>query len=435
MTRALPSRHFSRAAVAWCLLVACLALACQPTPSYIRRWANTEGSEEKFVGYLQDSSLPLEVRVTALELLLDQWSYSSAMLSEGAAVKQIEDTAVRDQILRGVVPHMRTRFAEGDKLTVEMRDAAYHLRSATTTPEVIAEFDAILSEWLLTKWDPCRVGSGLIRTLDVVSVLGEATAGPKVAEVIRQGAFDRVLCFGRDVVGVEWMKTSDLVAQAYIDRWASGNIDEHAQLQFELLEQTLRLSAAPLMRAWVFQRIADPNTDPLHKNAMLDAVANAPSAADAAGYRSMLTSETNTRWAAFQALVDSGGSEGLQDALQNLPATGEYGYYNSAIAPDGLKQVTANFLCSLTKLRELGDNARVVFERHMTSDNIYARLISIACLATYGDAQTYQRLTDYKGTLGRTPVPAPAFGEGATVQGVIDETLTAIATRVNAARQ
>ncbi|MCB9521592.1 MAG: hypothetical protein H6699_12080, partial [Myxococcales bacterium] len=358
--------------------------------------------------------------------------YSYTLLAGGGAVKDIQDVGQRDQILQGVVPHMRTRYAESDASAVEMRDAAYNLRQATTTPAVIAEFDGILADWLLNKWDPCRVGTGVVRIVDLFEVLGATVGSPKIVEVVREGAFDRVLCFGRDVTDLSWMKTSNEIAQAYIDRWTAGNVDQNTQLKFEYLEQALRLSAAPAMRAWIFDQLNNPDTDPLFKNAMLDAVSTTRTDADADGYRRLLTNETNARWAAFQALVDGGGSEGLELALSSLPPTGEYGFYRDAVRPDGLKSVTSSFLCTLTKLTELGDNARVVFERHIGDENVPARVISIACLGFYGDRGTVGRLQDAKSALGRTPVPAPGFGEGASVQDVIDATISAIETRLAA---
>ena len=80
--------------------------ACEPTPGYLQRWPNTPESEERFKGYLLDSDLTHEVRVKALELLIEQWDYSASMLFNGGTLDEIADTATRDAILRLSLIHI-----------------------------------------------------------------------------------------------------------------------------------------------------------------------------------------------------------------------------------------------------------------------------------------------------------------------------------------
>ncbi len=269
-----------------------------------------------------------------------------------------------------------------------------------------------------------------MRAVDLLTVVGPETTMPKVLEILTEGAPDRVLCFGRDVHDLEWLQTSDAIAQAYIDRWTRGDVfPDSDQLKFEFLEHILRLNQTTTMRNWMFQQLDTGELEALYKNAILDTISDNPSDSDIDGYTNLLDLETNARWAAFQAIVNAGGSDGLEHALSNLPAEGEYGFFDGAIRDDGLKSAAEDIVCVITKLSELGDNARVVFERHMEDPNPHVRVLSIACLAVYGDTQTIQRLTQVKNRLGRTPVPAPRFGVGASFQSVIDATVVSIQER------
>ena len=411
-------------------LVLFAASACEPTPGYLERWANTPGSEDKFVAYLVDPSLSHEVHVTALELLIQQWDYSASELYNGEVLTQIEDTAARDRIIGDATPKIRELYDQGEAWTYKMRDAAFHLRGATNNEEVLAGLDAVIIDWINNHWDPCQLGLGVVQTSALLEVAGPENAQAKVLEIIGEAAFDRLLCFGRDVHSLDWIFTSEEVSQAYIDRWTNGPVSENTQLRFEFFEHLIRFSNTSAMRTWMFEQIAGDEMDALYKNAILDALSDDPSDADIDGYVTLLSNETYARWSAFQSIVEARGSDGLEMVLTSLPAEGEYGFYDGAVRPDGFKSVTSNFLCQLTKLVELGDNARGVFERHIADENVPARLISISCLAQFGERSTINRLTEARNALGRAPVPAPGFGAEASIQSVIDETIAAINTRL-----
>lgn len=310
-----------------------------------------------------------------------------------------------------------------------MRDAAFHLRQASAAPEARAPYDAVLADWFENHYDPCALGRGTVSTTQLLSVMDPVAATPKLTEVLREGAFDRVLCLGRDVPALEWLNASEPVAAAYVERWESGNISEHPQLRFEMLEHMLRYGGTEAMRAWMFARLSDPEFDPLFKNLILDSLSRSPSDADVEGYVALLGNETYARWAAFQAIVNARGSDGLEQALSGLPAESEYGFYDGQVRPDGLKSVAENIVCSIPKLAELGDNARVVFERHIADPNLAARAIAVTCLGRFGDRQTVGRLTAARDALGRAPVSAPGFGE-TSVQAAMDLAIAAIQARL-----
>ena len=410
-------------------LAALVVTACEPNAGYLRRWANTPDSEDRFVEYLQDSTVSHEVHVAALELLLEQWDYSMSVISSGSALRGMEDSSERNATIQDTIPHLRSLYDQGEGWTHKMRDAAYHLRRSTDDQAVQQQLEELIFDWTQNHWDPCQQNTGVVRTSDLLEVVGEERATAKLVEVVKESAFDRLLCLGRDVSELAWMHASEAVATAYLERWGAGELTDNEQLKFEFLEHMMRFNQTVAMRTWMFEQLLSDEIAPLHKNVILDVVSDNPTDADIDGYTRLLSTETNGRWAAFEAIVNARGSDGLELALSELPSTGEYGFYNGAVRPDGLKSVTGTILCEITKLSELGDNARVVFERHMQDENVHARLIAIACLAKYGDAQTVTRLRAYRRELGRRGVPAPGFGEDATIQSVIDDTVVAIQER------
>lgn len=404
--------------------------ACEPTPSYLQRWANTPDSEEKFAAYLLDPDLSHEVHVKALELLVEQWDYSSGMLFNGGTVKDMPDAAERDATLRDATPRIRALYDQGGAWHYKMRDAAYHLRAATEDASVREGLDAIVVDWVVNHWDPCQANNGVVRVIELLEVAGQAAAETKMAEIVRESPFDRVICFGRETNGgVEWIRSSTAIAEAYTTRWDSGEIGESEQIRFEMIEDMAALHQVEAMRAWMFAKLRDADFEPLFKNAILDVLSNNPSDSDVEGYRTLLANETNARWGAMQQILNARGSDGLAFVLDNLPAEGEYGFYRGEIQADGLRSVANEIVCVMPKLQELGDNARRVFERYVASENLPVRALAIGCLARFGDSQTLGRLTEARAALGRTPPAAPRWGEGATFELVIDEAIAAIQAR------
>lgn len=417
-------------ALAIALLAAFVSVGCEPTPAYLERWANTPESEEKFAGYLLDESLSHEVHVKALELLIAQWQYSSGMLMNGGILRDMQPIAERDATLRDAAPRLRAIYDEGDASRMRMRDAAFHLRMATDDTSIKDLYNAVVQDWVNNHWDPCEASGGAVRVADLIEAAGQAAVETKLVEILRESPFDRVICFGREVgTSVPWMLESTAVAEAYVHRWDNGETTDNLQLRFEMLEDMSAYIQVPAMRTWMFAQLTNNELDPVLKNAILDILSDNPSDEDVAGYRELLANETYARWSAVQQILDIQGSDGLRFILDNLPADSQYGFYDGAQRPDGLKSVAQRIVCVMPKLQELGDNARVVFEQHIRSDNNPVRTLAIGCLAFVGDSQTVGRLQELRTELGRRAVPATSWGAEATLQDVIDETIAAIQTR------
>jgi len=450
------------------LVLASLALGgCEPTPGYLERWANTEGSEEMFTGYLQDPELSHEVHVKALELLIDQWEYSSGLFTSGELLGGMPDPAERDATIMDVVPHLQARY-DNPETRGHTMDALYHIRRSTDSNEVHQAIDGILVGWVTNAWEPCLERGGMVSTPQLFTVLGAGPVKPRILHFINEGRFEDVICLVRGrMADVDWLAQQEDIAMAYTERWdaehqynvelaaqivaarsgeeVEGSGEEafdpdHAEsryngrmpLLFELLEHTFQFRDLDAYRNWLFESVAQEGLDPLFKNAMLDLLNRNPRDDDGPRYVELLQAPRLTRWAAFQTLVDRQSSEGLTMALDNLPNDASLHYIGGGFPDDGFKTIAEDVLCSIGSIEELGDNARRVFEERINAENPYVRSLSITCLQRYGDAQTIETLRAALEALGRDEVPVPGFGEGVTFQSLIEESITAIETRLAA---
>ena len=177
-------------ALALALLAPLVLGACEPTPAYLQRWANTPESEDRFEEYLLDETLSHEVHVKALELLLEQWQYSSSKLVNGGIVRDMRPIAERDAT-RDAAPASR-RSTKRAARPRPMRDAAYHMprhrrrRDQGHLPRRRPELGQRMGPRRVVR----RVGA------DRGPDPGRRRRGGrrKLVEHLRESPFDRVIC-------------------------------------------------------------------------------------------------------------------------------------------------------------------------------------------------------------------------------------------------
>jgi hypothetical protein len=415
------------------LLVAAgsLVSGCEPTPEFVEQWANTDGSEERFADYLRDPSVSHEVRVKALELLIRQWTYSSSMFSGGAVLREMPDPAERDAVIRDVLPVITPGLRE-ERGVASVREALVALRQGTDTAAVQAEIDAALAAYMNEVWTPCLVTSGAGSAEALLNLLSPALVLPRLTSILRDSTPTDLDCFVSNINDVAWFSTNADLAQAYVDRYNAGTLTDHPQARYTFAEYSVEFSGVPAIREFYFTKIAEPTVDPLHLNFMLDALAQNPQPDDRARYVSLLAVPNLIRWTAFDMLIKLGGSEGLEQGLSSLPASGPMNYYDGEMLPNGFKLAAENIACNRPRLSELGDYARQAFERHLDDANQNTRALSLVCLKAHGNAQTVARLTEWIVALGPEPVPTPEGFGGMTYQDLAREVMTAIQNRLAA---
>jgi hypothetical protein len=415
------------------LLVAAGALVggCEPTPAFLEQWANTDGSEERFAGYLRDPSVSHEVRVKALELLIRQWSYSTNMFSGGGVLRDMPDPAERDAVIRDVLPLITPGLRE-ERGVASVREALVALREGTDTAAVQAEIDAALAIYINEIWSPCLVTSGAGSAEALLNLLPPALVLPRLTSIMRESTPADLDCFVSNINDVAWFSTSAELAQAYVERYNAGTITDHPQARYTFAEYSVEFSGVPAIREFYFTKIAEPTVDPLHLNFMLDALAQNPQPEDRARYVTLLSVPNLIRWTAFDMLIKLGGSEGLEQGLSSLPDSGPMNYYDGEMLPNGFKLAAENIACNRPRLSELGDYARQAFERHLDDANQNSRALSLVCLKAHGNAQTVTRLTEWVAALGSAPVPAPEGFGGISYQALGAEVIQAIQARLAA---
>lgn len=405
-----------------------LSTGCQTTPGKLEKWANTENSEELYKSVLLDPKSTAELRTSALFHLVDQSDYSAAMLMGGGFLKEMPD-ATRSATIRDALPRIKAELLdkEGPK-RVKTRDLLYHIRQAVSDAPTKDAIDALLLDWVVQSWNP-QAEVGTVAFRDIAGLLGPEKVSPILVKILtsKEVTFEQVRGLQTQLRRTSWLPKADAVAAALLPVWDRTDIPNDPQLRVDFLDDLAGFTEAPSLQAWLVARAADPKTDPLFANIMMDMLKGmVVNDSLIASYTNMLQKESVSRWAAFQKLVEAKNSEGLELALSKLPASGEYGAWDRGVVPNGFSEAGKS-VCSLSKLAEMGDNARRVFEAHIGDANIHSAALSVRCLQVLGDAGTIAKLESAKRSANASK-EIPAWG-GMKFSGLLDETVTAIKTR------
>lgn len=412
-----------------CLLaLTLLSTGCQTTPSKLEKWANTENSEALYKTVLLDPKSNDELRKIALFHLFDQADYSAGMLMGGGFLREMPDAA-RSRTIIDALPRIKAELLdkEGPK-RIKARDLLYQIRLAVTDAPTKEAIDALLLEWVAQSWKPeAEVGTVAFR--DIAGVLGAEKVSPILIKVLqsKELTFAQVRGLQTQLQRTAWLPKADALAAALLPVWDRTDIPNDPQLRVDFLDDLSAFKESAALQGWLVARGADAKTDPTFANVMMDMLKGmVVNDSLIASYTNMLRKESVSRWAAFQKLVEAKNSEGLELALSNLPVSGEYGAWDRGIVPNGFSEAGKS-VCSLSKLAEMGDNARRVFEAHIGDANIHAAALSVRCLQVLGDANTIAKLEAAKsGANAKTEIPA--WG-GMKFGALLAESVTAIKTR------
>jgi len=405
-----------------------LSAGCQNTPSKLEKWANTENSEELYKTVLLDPKSNDELRKIALFHLVDQADYSAAMLMGGGFLKEMPD-ATRSRAISDALPRIKAELLdkEGSK-RIKARDLLYQIRLAVTDAPTKEAIDVLLLEWVANSWNPqSEVGTVAFR--DIAGILGTEKVSPILIKILssKELTFAQVRGLQTQLNRTAWLPKADALAAALLPVWDRSDIPNDLQLRVDFLDDLAAFKESPALQAWLVARAADPKTDPTFANVMMDMLKGmVVNDSLIASYTNMLQKESVSRWAAFQKLVEAKNSEGLELALSKLPVSGEYGAWDRGIVPNGFSEAGKS-VCSLSKLADMGDNARRVFEAHIGDANIHAAALSVRCLQGLGDVKTIAKLEAAKsGANAKTEIPA--WG-GMKFGALLAESVTAIKTR------
>lgn len=414
-----------------------MTAACQPTPETVDRWANREGSEARFIGYLQNPEVETDTRVRALEQLINQWRYSANDFRD--AVSGIEDEAAREDIVARALPAIVERYnGEYDSETprIHTRDALFSLRRQISGQPNIDAIDAQLVDWLKKDWsnNPCREIGG-IRERQIFEEVGrEKTEGILVA-LIDSGDWDKVYCALQNTGGVTWRGESKPVAESLLAFWDKNSVPDSFQHQVSFIDHLVTFAALPEVRSWSFEKIRGADVPTNVRGLLVALLSRTWSDQDLAGYQELLKNEDIYRWEAVRAMTTLKGPEGLDLAFSNLPAESDYAFWDGARRNGGFGSATKYVCTSIAKIKESPADFIPVFEKWAEqSEHIYARTISIYCLGEHGDASTVAKLQTLRGVVSRTDAAIPFWSNDETLNlsGLVDQAIESINTRVAA---
>jgi hypothetical protein len=378
-------------------LVALTMTACEPTPSYLDRWENRPGSEEKFIGYLQDPETSQEVKVRALELLVKQWQHSSSMMRNGEPLTALEPDQ-RAEVVKGAMPKLQEFYDQGEATQVRTRDAIYHISKAIEDEEALNELRGLIQQWLEEQWQPCRQ-VGAVTISDLFRMVGEDAGKPIILSHIEEGGYEEVVCTLQSTASVEWRNQDEDIAVAVKDKWEEGNLPEETQARITFLDEFAPLVNHEPIKVWLFEQLRNEEAKPVYKNYFVELLTNNRTEEDIARYVELLDLEqSNYRWMGVKALVDIENADGLDRALNNLPAESDYAFFDGARRYDGFRRAS-NVVCGLERLEDIEEQARDVFEKHIEDENIHSRVIAIDCLGKYGDSESVEKLEAAKGNI------------------------------------
>lgn len=418
-------RHFFLPAL---VALAFVSSGCQTTPSKLEKWANTENSEELYKSVLLDPKSTAELRKSSLFHLFDQADYSAAMLMGGGFLKEMPEST-RSQTVRDALPRIKAELLdkEGPK-RIKARDLLYQVRQSVSDAPTKEAIDALLLDWVAQSWNP-QAEVGTVAFRDIAGVLGAEKVTPILVKVLtsKELTFEQVRGLQTQLRRTAWLPKADAVAAALLPVWDRTDIPNDPQLRVDYLDDLAAFTESASLQAWLVARASDPKTDATFANMMLDMLKGmVVSDSLVASYTELLQKESVSRWAAFQKLVEAKNSDGLELALSKLPVSGEYGAWDRGVVPNGFSEAGKS-VCSLSKLAEMGDNARRVFEAHIGDANIHAAALSVRCLQLFGDATTIAKL-EAAARSANAPKEIPAWG-GMKFGGLVAETIAAIKTR------
>lgn len=372
-------------------MVAVLALfilstvGCKATVEHLERWENREGSEEMYKKHLQDPNADEEVRVRALELLVKQWRYSSTYFRDGL-LTEMPDKDGRERVVAGALPTIAEGLKAEDETTrVYTRDALYAMAQQVESDANTEAIHTLIKQWLSTEWteNPCRTIGGT-RAAQLLNLIGREQGEDVLIGIFDGGDWEKAFCALENTKDVEWRSESTTVASSLLGFWDRGLVPEGPQQRVSFLDQLYTFAALPNVREWAFTKIRDEELSAFDRGILVAFLARSQTEEDVPRYLEMLNNEDLFRWEGARSVTTLKGAEGLKMTLTNLPAESDYAFWDGARRLNGFNQ-GATSLCGIPAMTEKPEDMRPVLVEQAENGHIYARAISIHCLATLGD--------------------------------------------------
>lgn len=364
------------------LIVMSLAVGCSRKPEDLEVWRDAEGGYEKIEAWAKSPEEPMDVRVRAVQILLEERQLhtltpmmeavtdpaTKKTLVDGAMVTIEEMWKAQDQPkLDETTKAKGGQVAVGDSKTVVAKDAAFYLHPHAEGAAK-ERIEAILAEWISADQDlRTQLGGTTVGQLlpytgpkgleSAVGWLKETTRPATVQDSIFQHTEDE--------------KIKEELGKVLLERAEAAHPDVSGELEIALLK-----NGSSAVVPYLTKAIKDPNVPAKTKDGFMDAIVRAQGERATGIFTDLVgTQEGLLRWVSAQRLIEIRGKAGILVAANALPL--ETGVY----ANEDLNEETEIF-CNFvsTEMKELNVTTIAdVLERGLDSERWPTRMVALRC--------------------------------------------------------
>ncbi len=315
-----------------CLVCGIVSTGCERTPEDVERWRNAKRMNEKMTKWLKSPNEPMDVRIRALEILIE--TYNPSLIEE--TLEEIDDEKQLAPIVQAGADKIQTMWEKKDYPTMEDRDekgrvkvsdsasikakdAAYYLQPFAKGDNK-SKLEAILAEWLSKEWGlRNKLGKTTLGQLlpragskgvdNVLEWLEQTDELAKVAGILRRKAGE---------------KAKGKVAEILLSRADKQHPDLSSSLQAAIL-QTRHDKVVPYLK----KVVSTPDEGSTEFNVKaFQALINIQGERVAPFMTDLIQEHGGTfRWEVVTELIKLRGKSGLLSAMSALPLDDEtYGY-------------------------------------------------------------------------------------------------------------
>jgi hypothetical protein len=307
------------------LVLGASLLGCERTPEDLEKWRNAQGGMEKMVEWSTSSKEPKDVRIRAVEILIEEGSVTKLEdvfdgVDEGpvrkemmqAAVQKIEEMWNKQDLpqIGEETDEEGGRVKVGESKAVQAKDAAYFLVSYAEGPQK-EKLQAILADWLSKDWQ-------------LRDQLGRTTVSQIVPEAGAKGMKNAIRWIEKTdrpgkVVGGLLQNADDAIAQEIAEAVAARAEKEHPDLSGELMSAVMQVEDDAIV-PYLQKAVTDPKSSPQMVDGAMERIKKIKGKVATGFFADLITNyDGKLRWAAVNDLIDLRGKAGIRSAAMSLP--------------------------------------------------------------------------------------------------------------------
>jgi hypothetical protein len=307
------------------LVLGASLLGCERTPEDLEKWRNAQGGMEKMVEWSTSSKEPKDVRVRAVEILIEEGSVTKLedvfdAVEEGPVRKEMMQAAVQkieEMWNKQDLPQIGEETQEeggrvkvGESKAVQAKDAAYFLVPYAEGPQK-EKLQSILADWLSKDWQ-------------LRDQLGRTTVSQIVPEAGAKGMKNAIRWIEKTdrpgkVVGGLLQNADDAIAQEIAEAVAARAEKEHPDLSGEMMSAVMQVEDDAIV-PYLQKAVTDPKSSPQMVDGAMERIKKIKGKVATGFFADLITNyDGKLRWAAVNDLIDLRGKAGIRSAAMSLP--------------------------------------------------------------------------------------------------------------------